>query len=212
MEAEIFASFTDGQRLGVRYVGNAKALFARINPQTVGCEFALVFYAEAAGLTILGSYRIDLQGATQCEQPVPILGPYMDMVIHNAGGVSQNIFVQVYRIPVLANDWTVLGQDTSFHQNYTGIGASSSNNYNSNLIMEGPASWVGFVTGGNFAVELRALLFDGTVIELDRIDGNLTNTGPRHVYLPPMAITALVTNFTAAPQTVFLSMTRGHIT
>lgn len=208
---DINVTDTGSHHYPARYVGNAKALQLWANAITGGMRIAVNFWGDQGEVTIMDEYVVHMRVNDVAKQPIPILGPYMNVDIQfDAAGV-QTYTLQLWRTPGIARfagnegDISIISKDTS------PIGAGTTVlSFDNQYVMEGPAVWSAGVSGGNWSASLNALDFHGTVTELDHCNNLSGFLQPRPIYLPPWHIRIDVANFAAGAQTFSAFCTRRH--
>lgn len=196
----------------IRFVGDAHAfnLWEQCTDQAVG--IGVTFYTDIAGTNQIDSYSILALVNDIVRTPVPVLGPYMSVsVLPQSPGNPCHFTLILTRTPQMSQ-YPGLPPFNTLNTGGVAIGANTTVNLDDNHVTEGPATWSGFMGGGNYAFVLRAV-FGGAAnfYELDRFDSSTaTPWASRNVWLPPMHIRAIVQNNNAAPQTYFLNLTRKY--
>jgi hypothetical protein len=193
----------------IRYVGSAKALFVWAQPTTQSCRFRLRFYGDAAGTTPTDSYTMDAQSSDIIVQPVPILGPYMDIVVLPSAAGNFTYSLQVWRTPSLGHFQGGLARAALVSKFNQAIGANATVDYRSQYITAGPVIWVSTCTAASWQAYAVAKDYQGNETILDFYDNNYgARAQPRQFYAPPSTLIFRMTNFDAAPKNQFTFATQ----
>lgn len=194
----------------VRYMGNAKALIVWFSPQTVPTQVFVRFYQDAGGTILIDQYQIDVKTGGTAREPVPILGPYMDVKVNPSVGGSYNYTLLISRIPSLQH--FAGGSLGLAILSLTGrsVAAGATDIQTGPVVESGPAVWSFVTTASSWQMTVRCEDAFGTVTNLDFMDNGRTNTWEsRQLYLPPMPISVAFVNFDAAPKTYNVYITAG---
>lgn len=194
-----------------KYVGNAKSLQLWANAPSHGMRIQCVFSGDEAGTQLMDSYVVNLATSDVAKQPIPILGPWLEVVIQHSDGAPNSVTVQLWRTPAMARFAGLEGDVAIVSKDAAGIGAGVSvASDGSQYVMEGPAVWAAGVTGGSWDASLNAVDYLGVATQLDHAS-NLTGfLVPRPVYLPPWHIRIDVVNRAAGAQFYSAFCTRRH--
>lgn len=194
----------------IRYVGNAKALQVWISAATMGMVVSLEFFADSAGIVSMDSYILEMRSGDIAKQPVPILGPYMGVILIPAAGTPNTYTLQVWRTPELARFAGASGDVAMFNDVGLAIGAGATITRDCRFIMEGHAVCTAFSPSSNWQAVITALDHNGVGTVLDLITGAANTLVQHQMYLPPWHIQLQVTNFAAGASTYSFLMTRKH--
>ena len=208
---DVNVSNNNGFAYPSRYVGNAKALQLWANAVTNGLRVQCQFWADNPNTILMDSYVLNLAGNDVAKQPIPILGPWLTVVVQTQTGIAQTYTLQLWRTPSMARFAGLEGDIAIASADSVAIGAGVTvASINHQYVMEGAAVWSVGVTGGSWDASLNAVDFQGTATELDHAS-NLTGfLVPRAVYLPPWHIRIDVVNRAAGVQAYTALCTRRH--
>lgn len=193
-----------------RYVGNAQWLTVWANTLTFAVQIEIRFWADAGGTILIERYTISIGTGGVARQPVPILGPFMDVVIDPSGAGNYTYSLQIVRSGVKGVFAGSNIEQAVFSQNNTAIAGSTNTTLTSLVVKEGWATWTSNMTGGSWAVVVFTTDYLGTNTLLDFMDNTVTPFNRRRVYLPPSTISVQVSNFAVGAQTYRLFMTREY--
>jgi|SRR5882672_9633010 len=192
-----------------KYIGDANYLMVDFQSDH-SAEVQLTFYADAAANSAIDTYYIDTLATLVARQPIPVLGPFVNITVFFAGVVPVFYNLEVYKMPIYG---TFSGQGVEaavFSKFFTAIGANTAIQLTSIAVLEGEVHWSGNVNVANYFIQLIATDFNGNQTILDQIDqGNVANAlSSRTIYVPPMAIQAKIMNQTAGAGQYNLYATR----
>lgn len=194
-----------------KYVGNAKSLQLWANPPTHGMRLQFQFYGDPGHAIIMDSYVVNLQPGDVVKQPIPILGPWLFVVVQHSDAATNTVTIQLWRTPEMARFAGLEGDIALFTDVGTAIGAGATITRDHLYVMEGHTNWTAFSGSTNWQVLISAVDFHGTTTPLDLAIGAANGLVMGSTYLPPWHIRAAATNFGAASSFTFL-MTRRHNT
>lgn len=193
-----------------KYVGNARALQLWANPPTHGMRLQFQFYGDAAHTVIMDSYVVNMLPGDVVKQPIPILGPWLFVVVQHADALTNSVTIQLWRTPELAAFAGLEGDLAVFSADGVAIGAGASVTLHCPYVMEGEMIWAVTVLSNNWGARLDAADYNGNLTAIDRVDSTAGVYPQRETYAPPWHLQLLIVNQAAAASTYRIHATRKH--
>jgi hypothetical protein len=190
------------------FVGNQPGLFVWANPTVGSIKIELKWYADMAATILIDTYTIDCYITGLVRQPVPILGPVVQVTVTPGIALPAHYTLLMVTQPQRGAFSLGAAGGAELSANAVAIGAGATQTIDTADVHEGPAVWFAYMTGGTWFANLHAIDYLNAFHTIDHVDQNIGPGASRAVFLPPSVVRLSITNQTAAGQTYWAFLSR----